>query len=141
VKKNHRVIYSSYIFGILFILLEGSGTQLSVGQFRQYNRIMTYLDLQAVYEASNNHAHAAHAYGATKGWFSCDHMCQRNKKRMEHAEAVLEDIRPEGYARMSDAIHSFWQYCYGARYAAAENFQWFLSWRCCSFQCMKTMTD
>jgi hypothetical protein len=50
------------------------------------------------------------------GWFSCDHMCQRNKKRMEHAEAVLEDVRLEGDARMSDAIHSFWQYCYGARY-------------------------
>lgn len=123
--KNHKVISSSYILGILFILLIGSGTQLSLQQSRQYNRIMNSIDLQAEYEASNNYAQAAQAYRATKGWFSCDHMCLRNKNRMEHAEAVLEDIRSEGYARMSDAKSvaglfsevgvgevkdSFWQY-------------------------------
>jgi hypothetical protein len=29
----------------------------------------------------------------------------------------------------------------GAMAAAEEMFEWFTSWRCCSFQCMKTMTD
>jgi hypothetical protein len=29
----------------------------------------------------------------------------------------------------------------GAMAAAEEMFEWFTSWRCCSFQCMKTMTE
>jgi bacterioferritin (cytochrome b1) len=62
---------------------------------------MSSIDLQAEYEASNNYAQAVHACRATKDWFSCDH--QRRKKRMDQAEAVLEDIRSEGYARMSIA--------------------------------------
>ena len=101
--KKNKVISSSYIFGILFLLLIGSGTRLTVDQSRQYNKIMNTIDLRAEFEASNRYASANHAYRATKGWFSCDSLCQRNKKRMEHAEKDLEDIRNEGYARMSDA--------------------------------------
>mmetsp|Transcript_21101 Transcript_21101/g.25938 ORF Transcript_21101/g.25938 Transcript_21101/m.25938 type:complete len:289 (-) Transcript_21101:253-1119(-) len=101
--KKHKVISGSYILGILFILLVGSGTKLSVDQAKRYDSIMNTIDIQAEYEASHRYAETLHAYRATKGWFSCDSLCQRNKQRMERAEAILQDVRREGYARMSDA--------------------------------------
>jgi len=101
--KKHKVISGSYILGILFILLVGSGTKLSVDQAKRYDSIMNTIDIQAEYEASHRYAEALHTYRATKGWFSCDSLCQRNKQRMERSEAILQDVRREGYARMSDA--------------------------------------
>jgi len=101
--KKHKVISSGYILGILFLLLVGSGTKLTFDQSKQYNSIMNTIDLNAEFEASNRYAQANQAYRATKGWFSCDSLCQRNKKRMEQTERVLGEIRNEGYARMSDA--------------------------------------
>uniref|UniRef100_A0A7S2A693 Uncharacterized protein n=1 Tax=Trieres chinensis TaxID=1514140 RepID=A0A7S2A693_TRICV len=101
--KRHKVISGSYVFGLLVLLLVGSGTKLTLDQRRQYDHIMSTIDLNAEFDASNRYAHAMHAYRASKGWFSCDSLCQRNKARMEDARAALEDIRAEGYNRMSDA--------------------------------------
>lgn len=101
--KRNRVITGGYLFGILFLIFVGSGTKLSVDQMRKYNRIMDSIDLHAEYDASNRYAQSVQAYRATKGWFSCDSLCKRNKRRMEDAEAALKAIREEGYARMSDA--------------------------------------
>ena len=137
--KNHKVISGSYIFGILFLLLVGSGTKLSVDQSRRYNAIMNTVDIQAEYEASSRYAEAAHAYRATKGWFTCDGLCKRNKRRMEEAEAILEDVRREGYARMSDAKsvaglfsevgvdevkESFWNYFSAGKQFAKRQSMW-----------------
>ena len=101
--KRHKVISGSYIFGILFILLIGSGTKLSLDQTKRYNHIMNTVDLEAEYQASSRYASAEQNYRATKGWFSCDQLCQRNKRRMEDAERILKGVREEGNARMSDA--------------------------------------
>lgn len=137
--KRNKVISGSYLFGLLFILLIGSGTKLTVDQSRRYNTIMNSIDLHAEYAASNNYAEALHAYRATKGWFSCDSLCQRNKQRMERAQAVLEDVRREGYARMSDAKSvaglfsevgidevkdSFWQYFSAGKQFAKRQSMW-----------------
>mmetsp|Transcript_13134 Transcript_13134/g.22948 ORF Transcript_13134/g.22948 Transcript_13134/m.22948 type:complete len:169 (+) Transcript_13134:403-909(+) len=101
--RRHKVITGSYILGILVILLVGSGTKLTYDQRREYNQIMNTIDLQAEYDASNDFWQANEAYRATKGWFSCDGLCQRNKRRMEEAKYRLEQIRKEGEARMSQA--------------------------------------
>ena len=135
--KKHKIISGSYILGVLFILLIGSGTKLSVDQSRRYGAIMDTVDVYAEMEASNKYAEALHAYRATKGWFSCDYLCQRNKKRKEDAEAILEGVRREGYSRMSDAKSvaglfsevgvgevkdSFWQYfTMGKQYAKKQS--------------------
>lgn len=132
--KKHKVISSGYVLGILFLLLVGSGSKLTYDQATQYNRIMESIDLNVEYEASTRYAQATQAYRATKGWFTCDSLCKRNKNRMDHAERVLAEIRKEGYARMSDAKSvvgvfsevgvdevkdSFWQY-FGAGKAFAK---------------------
>jgi hypothetical protein len=101
--RRHKVISGSYILGILVIVLVGSGNKLNYEQRREYNSIMNTIDLQAEYDASNDFWRANEAYLATKGWFTCDGLCQRNKARMEDAKYRLDQIRKEGQARMSDA--------------------------------------
>jgi len=101
--KRHKVISGSYLLGILVILLIGSGTKLTLQQRREYNHIMSTIDMRAEYEASDRYGRAYNAYHASKGWFSCDGLCQRNKQRMDQAERALNEVRAEGNARMSDA--------------------------------------
>jgi len=137
--KRHKVISTSYILGILVLLLVGSGTKLTVDQTREYNRIMNSIDLQVEFDASNQYAKASHAYRATKGWFTCDSLCTRNKHRMKQAEAVLNEIRAEGYARTSDAKSvagifsevgvgevkdSFWSYFAAGKQYAKRQSMW-----------------
>ena len=100
--KKHPVISGSYLFGLL-ILLFGSGLSLTVDQQRTYNNIMNTIDTDLEFDASTRFAAANSAYYNTKGWFSCDSLCERNKRRMEEAKHDLDAIRKEGYNRMSDA--------------------------------------
>ena len=100
---RHKFITGGYLLGLLTIIFIGSGTQLTYQQRQQYNQIMDTIDLQAEFDASQNYWQARNAYQATKGWFSCDGICTRNKRRMDEYERVLQDIRKEGEARMSDA--------------------------------------
>ena len=100
--KKHPVISGSYLFGLL-VLLFGSGLTLTVDQTRTYNKIMNTIDTDLEFDASNRFAQANSAYYNTKGWFSCDDLCQRNKSRMEEAKHDLDAIRAEGFSRMSDA--------------------------------------
>jgi len=69
----------------------------------EYSKIMNTIDVQAEYDASNDFWTANQNYKATKGWFSCDGICQRNKGKMEDAKYRLDQIRKEGNVRMSDA--------------------------------------
>lgn len=101
--KKHKVISGSYILGILFLFLIGSGTKLTYDQRREYNYLMNKVDVQAEYDASRYYAQTMQAYRATKGWFSCDYVCQRNKQRMENAKYTLDQVRRDGYEIMSNA--------------------------------------
>lgn len=136
-----------YIIGILTILLIGSGTKLNLDQRREYNNIMKTIDLQAEFDASQDYYMANNAYRASKGWFTCDGLCQRNKQRMEQAKYRLDQVRQEGEARMSDAKSvagifsevgvgevqdSFWQYFASGKQFAKRQSMWdafFMSFR------------
>ena len=89
--------------GVLLVLCIGSGTKLTYSQQREYNRIMSSINVDAEYATSSRYATAVANYRATKGWFRCDNLCQRNKRRMEEAREDLEAIRREGHERMSQA--------------------------------------
>lgn len=101
--RKHPVISGYYALGLLILLLGGSGLALSSTQQHEYNNIMSTIDVELEYEVSSKFAAADSAYRSTKGWFSCDNLCTRNKRRMEDAKADLDAVRKEGYARMSDA--------------------------------------
>lgn len=108
---------------------------------------MQTIDLQAEFDASQDFYMADHAYRASKGWFTCDGLCQRNKKRMEDAKYRLDLIRKEGEARMSDAKsvaglfsevgvgevqESFWNYFASGKQFAKRQSMWdamFMSFR------------
>jgi len=137
--RRHKIISGGYIFGVLIILFAGSGAKLSMDQAKQYNSIMSTIDLEAEYNASYNYGQAQQAYHASKGWFSCDSLCQRNKDRMNQAKYVLDEIRQEGNARMSDAKavaglwsevgvgevkDSFWQYFHQGKQFAKRQSMW-----------------
>lgn len=137
--RRNKVVSGSYILGILVILLVGSGTKLNYDQRKQYNAIMNTIDTNAEYQASQDYWRANEAYRATAGWFSCDHLCQRNKRRMEDAKYRLEQIRAEGQARMSDAKSvaglfsevgvgevqdSFWSYFTSGKQFAKRQSSW-----------------
>ncbi len=74
--KRHKVISGSYIVGIFFLLLIGSGTKLSMDQTREYNRIMNTIDLEAEYTASNRLAQATQAYRGESISFTYIHCVQ-----------------------------------------------------------------
>lgn len=101
--RRHKVVTGGYLLGILVILLIGSGTKLNYDQRREYNKIMNTIDTEAEFVASEDFWRADQAYRATKGWFSCDSLCQRNKQKMDDARYRLDQVRAEGNARMSDA--------------------------------------
>jgi len=101
--RHHKVITGSYLFGILVIVLAGTGSRLTLEQRREYNSIMDTIDLQAEFEASRRYAIVHQAYRTSAGWFTCDSLCTRNKQRMEREKSNLDAIRREGHARMSDA--------------------------------------
>jgi len=137
--RRHKVVTGGYILGILVIILIGSGTKLNYDQRREYNKIMNTIDVQAEYDASNDFWRADQAYKATKGWFSCDGLCQRNKKKMEDARYRLDQIRQEGNVRMSDAKSvaglfsevgvgevqdSFWSYFSSGKQFAKRQSMW-----------------
>merc|ERR1712232_1377940 len=100
---------------------------------------MSTIDVQAEYDASNDFWMADQAYRATKGWFSCDGLCQRNKQKMEDSKYRLDQIRREGNVRMSDAKSvaglfsevgvsevqdSFWSYFSSGKQFAKRQSMW-----------------
>jgi hypothetical protein len=135
VAKKNKVMTGSYLIGIFFLLLVGSGTKLTLHQRRQYNQILHTIDLEAEFQASSYYAQTVQAYHASRGWFfACDSLCQRNKKRMEQAKVALDQVRAEGFSRIQQAKsiagifsevgveevkESFWEY-FGAGKAFAK---------------------
>ncbi|KAI2506112.1 hypothetical protein MHU86_8343 [Fragilaria crotonensis] len=52
--RRNKVIAGSYLFGIIVLLMMGSGARLTMEQRRKYNSIMDTIDLQAEFEASKS---------------------------------------------------------------------------------------
>lgn len=104
--RRNKVVTGFYLLGWIFLVFVGSGTRLTMQQQANYNRIMSTINVQAEYDATDDYWKARQMYQATKGWFTCDGMCQRHKARMERAEMNLKAIRQEGAARMADAKQS-----------------------------------
>ena len=137
--RNHKFISGGYVLGICIILFFGSGAKLTMDQRRQYNHIMGTIDLQAEFDASTDFWNADRAYRGSKGWFTCDGLCTRNKRRMEDEKYKLDMIRQEGAARMSDAKavaglfsevgveevqDSFWSYFNSGKQFAKRQSMW-----------------
>lgn len=130
--RQNKVITTSYLFGLLVLLIAGSGTKLTWDQKQEYNRIMDTVDVYAESSASDQYYRSRQRYERTKGWFTCDAICTKHKRKMELDKLQLDEIRKEGQNRMSDAKavaglfsevgvgevkDSFWEY-----FASGKNF-------------------
>ena len=96
--KRHKVISTSYVYGLttlLLLALLGSGTKLTIDQQRQYNSIMNTIDLQAEYSAASAYHTAYSNYYHSKGWISCDAHCQHYKRIMERKKYEWDEIKAE----------------------------------------------
>jgi hypothetical protein len=144
---RYKYVTAWYLLGIVvlcgFVISGGKGRAMTVQQQKEYNHIMNTIDLQAEYDAVDAYWDASNRYQATKGWFSCDSLCQRHKERMRVAERRLQAIRAEGTARMSDAksvagvfsdvavtemSDSFWQYLAAGKRFAKRQTGWDIMW-------------
>ena len=136
--RRHKVVTGGYFLGLLVVVLVWSGAKLNYDQ-HEYNKIIRTINFEAEYDASDDFWRAQQAYRATKGWFSCDSLCQRNKKRMENAKYRLDEIRKEGNLRISDAKSvaglfsevgvgevqdSFWSYFSSGKQFAKRQSMW-----------------
>ena len=145
--KRYKYVTAWYLLGLIvlcFLVVTGSrGRSLTAQEQKEYNYIMNTIDLQAEYDAVDAYWEASNRYHATKGWFTCDGLCQRHKKSMKVAEQKLNAIRAEGNARMSDAkavaglfsdvaftemTESFWQYLNAGKRFAKRQTSWDIMW-------------
>jgi hypothetical protein len=145
--KRYKYVTGWYVLGLIVLCLlaitGGKGRSLTVNEEKEYNYIMNTIDLQAEYDAVDAYWDASNRYHATKGWFSCDGLCQRHKQTMKAAEIKLNAIRAEGNARMSDAkavaglfsdvaftemSESFWQYLNAGKRFAKRQTSWDVMW-------------
>lgn len=136
--RRHKVVTGGYFLGVVVIILVWSGAKLNYDE-REYNRIIRTINFEAEYNASDDFWRAKEAYRSTKGWFSCDGLCQRNKQRMDNASYRLDEIRKEGNSRISDAKSvaglfsevgvgevqdSFWSYFSSGKQFAKRQSMW-----------------
>jgi hypothetical protein len=145
--KRYKYVTAWYLLGLIVLCIlaitGGKGRSLTAQEQREYNYIMNTIDLQAEYDAVDAYWEASNRYHATKGWFTCDGLCQRHKKSMKIAEQKLNAIRAEGNARMSDAkavaglfsdvaftemTESFWQYLNAGKRFAKRQTSWDVMW-------------
>jgi hypothetical protein len=145
--KRYKYITAWYVLGLIILCIlvisGGKGRSLTIQEQKEYNYIMNSIDLQAEYDAVDAYWDASNRYHATKGWFTCDGLCQRNKQNMIIAEQKLRAIRAEGNARMSDAkaiaglfsdvaftemYESFWQYLNAGKRFAKRQTSWDIMW-------------
>lgn len=135
--RRNKVITTSYLFGLLVLIISGTGIKLTSDQLREYERIMSTVDLQAEMAATDQYYRSKYEYDRRKGWFTCDSWCTRAKNQMQLDKQILDKIRKEGQNRMSDAKatagifseigvaeakDSFWEYfSSGKRYAKRQS--------------------
>lgn len=139
--RRNKVVTGTYALGLLLLIIFGGGGRpLSPQQSAAYSRILDSIDFDVEYQATEAYWRARQSYEMTRGWFwSCDPLCQRNKKRMDDAERALNAVRRESAARTADAKQlaglfseigigevqdSFWQYFNAGKQFAKRQTMW-----------------
>jgi hypothetical protein len=139
--RRNPVLSSTYVIGILLLLIVGNGIPLTIQQSTQYNRIMDSINLQAEYKATEQYYQADQMYRHTRGFlgWSCDNTCQIWKRKRDQSLLDLQKIRQEGAAQMkiaknvagvwseigiSELKDSFWSYFNAGKKFAQRQSMW-----------------
>ena len=87
IKKN-PITVSSYLLGLLICLLF-SGFALTIEQKLNFEKDLSKIDYQSLDRITTRYETLNEKYLQSKGFFSCDSICQINKKNMEDAKFVI----------------------------------------------------
>jgi hypothetical protein len=102
VVKQNKLKVGGYIVGLLLCLFF-NGFKVTDTQRAEYHKEMDRVDHTALYEAGALFNEAYNGYHRSKGWFSCDAMCQAYKRDMDSAERLLNTLKREEAAKIAYA--------------------------------------
>jgi hypothetical protein len=91
VARKHYIVTTMWLLGLIVLQL-ATGTEVAPEQLAVYDSIMDKVDMDNVEKASHKVMRAQESYYQSKGWFSCDTVCQDDKKRLDVAMAELAAI-------------------------------------------------
>ena len=100
--KKHYMLTGGWILGLILVQF-ATGFTPSDEALQEYGSLMETIDDQRMMTAQQNVWEADNAYYSSKGWFSCNALCTRNYKRLQRAQAILDQIKAEDAAVVSQA--------------------------------------
>lgn len=101
VKKN-PIKVSAYILGILLCLFF-TGWKVTETQFESFQQKLDTLDNESLNKAAYDLERSYNNYYRSKGWFSCDPICQENKLVFEESEKLYNSLKQAEDAKLSEA--------------------------------------
>jgi len=100
--KRNPIPVGAYILGIL-ICLCFSGFKPSVPALEHFEEKMNNVDYSSLEKITIDLDYAQHEYRRSKGWFSCDTYCQRNKNHLDSVQKEYNMIKSKFDKDISDA--------------------------------------
>lgn len=100
--KRNPIPVGSYILGIL-ICFCCTGFKVSLDQQKKYNNRVAGIDYAALDKAAMELDYAQDDYRRSKGWFSCDKVCQIYKKTLSEKQFQYNELERGIKKEMSNA--------------------------------------
>jgi len=100
--KKHKLKVGGYIVGLL-ICIFFSGWKVSDQQRTEYYQALDELDASALHDARARLHQTSGLYHRSKGWFSCDSICQGYKMDMENTQRLYNTLKAEESRKLSHA--------------------------------------
>lgn len=101
VKKN-PIKMTSYIVGLLLCLFF-SGWQVTDSQRQEYHQELQKLDRQAIHDSKVALRHSSELYYSSKGWFTCDSICQQYRDEYNLFQRQFNALKAEETRQISVA--------------------------------------
>lgn len=100
--KKHPVMFSSYAVGLLVCFFV-TGIALTAQQQSDFQNDLLRIDYRELDRRQQAYQGHYQHYHATKGWFSCDNICQHHKQNMEASKADYDFVQRQVDVQLSDA--------------------------------------
>jgi hypothetical protein len=101
VKKNKFKV-AGYLFGLLLCVFF-TGWKITDGQRAEYYTELEKLDSTSLHETGGKLQGASNQYYRSKGWFSCDAVCQSYKADMQAYQRLFDTLKAEENTKLARA--------------------------------------
>lgn len=100
--KKHPLVFSSYLAGLLLCLFS-SGVALTIQQQNEFQSDLQAINYRDLDDRQREYQADLQRYSASKGWLSCDALCQDRKFAMERSKAAYDRLQWEVDDQLSAA--------------------------------------